>query len=177
VCIQELDATGAVLSENACCREYFPSREDVAESPALVDCAASWDRDRLRNALAQANAGRAVEVEYTSLDGDVARVLSTTVVPVKPAGYAVTPELAAAIAGLQLRPLLAERPDLPLDWLEASSAPEPDLSPASRRLLAEIEQDGRPVTAKAVPGQSFWNIQEITIAPALLAATRGLVAA
>lgn len=92
------------------------------------------------------------------------------------AGYDVAPEMAAAISALRFKSLIPALDDLPLDWLEVTSAPGGDLTPASRRLMAELEQDGRSISAMAVPGEAFWGIQEITLAPGLLAATDGLFA-
>lgn len=95
---------------------------------------------------------------------------------VEVAGYDVPSELAAAISGIRLQATVSTLGNLPLDWLEVTSSPSGGLVPASQRLVAGMEQEGRQISAKAVPGEAFWGIQEITLAPNLFAATEGLVA-
>ncbi len=95
---------------------------------------------------------------------------------VEVAGYDVSAELASAVSEIRLQPLVASLGDLPVDWLELTSSPDGDHLPASRRLIDESTEEGRRISARAVPGEAFWSIQEITLAPNLLAATEGLVA-
>jgi exosortase A-associated hydrolase 2 len=87
------------------------------------------------------------------------------------AGYELAPALAEAISPLKLQDLLATADPLPLDWLEVTAGEDAALAPASQDLVGALEQAGRRFTARAVKGESFWAIQEITLAPDLLAAT------
>lgn len=95
---------------------------------------------------------------------------------VEVAGYDVSPELAAAISKTRLQELAKTLGDLPLDWLELTSSDDGALMPASRSVVDTLTGEGRHVSAQAVPGEAFWSIQEITLAPNLIAATEGLVA-
>ena len=89
------------------------------------------------------------------------------------AGYALAPALVDAIEALRLEDLLAALPSCAVDWLEVTTAAgEPDLAPASRRLVDALAATAEPrVTARAVVGDPFWTVQEITLAPRLLEAT------
>ncbi|GAB4391143.1 MAG: hydrolase 2, exosortase A system-associated [Kiloniellaceae bacterium] len=89
------------------------------------------------------------------------------------AGYELTQPLVAAIDALRLEALLPALAETRIDWLEVTSAEgEPAFGPASRRLLDALPAPsaGR-LTARAVAGEPFWTIQEITLAPALLEAS------
>jgi exosortase A-associated hydrolase 2 len=89
------------------------------------------------------------------------------------AGYELAPDLVATVEALRLEDLLKRLGDTAIEWLElASSGSEPALLPASRRLLDTFPAGGGPqLTCKAVTGDAFWAIQEITLAPQLLDAT------
>jgi exosortase A-associated hydrolase 2 len=89
------------------------------------------------------------------------------------AGYELAPELVAVLDGLRLEPLLAGLGPCEIDWLEVTTAEgTPALSPASRRLLEILSTAGTPrLATRAVAGEPFWTIQEITLAPKLLEAT------
>lgn len=91
------------------------------------------------------------------------------------AGYELAPELVAAIEALRLEELLASLKGSEIDWLEVTTAAEPALAPASQRLLEEMTgaRELR-LSARAVAGEPFWAIQEITLAPSLLDATDAL---
>lgn len=93
------------------------------------------------------------------------------------AGYELAPELVAAIEALRLEALLASLGGCVIDWLElAPAGGEPVLAPASRRLLEGLPGTGGPTpSSQAVPGEPFWTIQEITLAPSLLGATDALL--
>ncbi|HJS21855.1 MAG TPA: hydrolase 2, exosortase A system-associated [Steroidobacteraceae bacterium] len=89
------------------------------------------------------------------------------------AGYELAPELLAAIDALQaqaLAPAAVER----VDWLEVSTADPAALTPVSERVIETWRAAGVNVHARAVRGEPFWALQEITIAPELLALTRDL---
>ncbi len=94
--------------------------------------------------------------------------------PLEIAGYEVAPALAEALGGLKLESLLRGLSGPAPQLLEVSAAEEAELAPATQQLLAKLAQDGHPLVGEAVTGESFWAIQEITIAPGLLDATDGL---
>ena len=95
---------------------------------------------------------------------------------VEVAGYDVSAELAAAISEIRLQELVSGLGDLPLDWLELTSSEDGALAPASRRVVEALTGEGRRISTLAVPGEAFWSIQEITLAPELVSATEGLIA-
>lgn len=94
------------------------------------------------------------------------------------AGYELAPDLVAAIDALRLDQMLTTLSGSAIDWLELSvPGKEPDLAPASRRFLEALaEAGGAQPVGRAVPGEPFWTIQEITLAPNLLEATDALFA-
>jgi exosortase A-associated hydrolase 2 len=86
------------------------------------------------------------------------------------AGYELSQPLVAAIDALEATVLTA--PGAPrIDWLEASTADPPALLPASERTLEKLRATGAEVHARAVKGEAFWALQEITVAPEMNAAT------
>ena len=87
---------------------------------------------------------------------------------VEVAGYMLHPQLAAAMAQARLqRPVAGLR----VDWFELASDPARGLAPLSTRLVADWRQHGVAVEAQRVQGDPFWATQDISCAPALLAAT------
>ncbi len=90
------------------------------------------------------------------------------------AGYELSQPLVTAIDALDATVLASA--SLPrIDWLEASTADPPALLPASERALEKLRGAGVQVQARAVKGEAFWALQEITVAPELNAATVELV--
>jgi exosortase A-associated hydrolase 2 len=89
------------------------------------------------------------------------------------AGYALAPALVDAIETLRLEDPFRSLPGCTVDWLEVTTAAgEPDLAPASRRLVDAWTAAGElRLAARAVAGDPFWTVQEITLAPRLLEAT------
>ncbi|MFC0250911.1 hydrolase 2, exosortase A system-associated [Massilia consociata] len=87
------------------------------------------------------------------------------------AGYQLSPPLAAAIDALDGSRLA---PACPVHWFELAAAPDRPLPPAAAKLAAGWRDRGVDVRAETVAGPQFWNTQEITEAPALLAATAAL---
>lgn len=85
------------------------------------------------------------------------------------AGYALAPALAAAIDGLDMARMPA--PAIPVRWLEALAAQDRPLPPATVRLADSWRAAGVDLALQGVACPSFWATQEITEAPALLAAT------
>lgn len=58
-----------------------------------------------------------------------------------------------------------------VDWFELAADPARSLAPLSTRLVADWRQHGVAVEAQRVHGDPFWTTQDISCAPALLAAT------
>jgi exosortase A-associated hydrolase 2 len=91
--------------------------------------------------------------------------------PVEIAGYELSPELAKGIEAARMDGC-ALPPGVRVDWLEVGSAAGDTISPAGRRVVETWRASGIEVSAVTVPGQQFWTLQETTLAPDLLAATR-----
>lgn len=84
---------------------------------------------------------------------------------VEVAGYRLHPELAVPMAEVSLQVTAAWPRVL---WFEVAPRPGATLSPAGERVVGA---QGLKVQATAIQGPSFWQSQEIEIAPALLEAT------
>ena len=89
--------------------------------------------------------------------------------PLEIAGYELHPELASAIDGIKLAALAPAVKTV--RWLELTPQPEPQLAPASQRVLEAWRSAGLDVSAAAVTGDPFWSTLEITECAPLLAAT------
>ncbi len=96
-----------------------------------------------------------------------ARLMAGEVLEV--AGYALHPELASA---LESRRLAAFTPPAASTvwWYELSHDPRAGVAPVSRNIVTQWQQVGVTVTAQAVAGEAFWSLQEVSLAPDLLAA-------
>lgn len=94
--------------------------------------------------------------------------------PLEIAGYELAPELASAIASLQLQSYAGRLGGVPVNWLEVTSEEGATLAPASQQVIDMLDQKAHPLIARAVMGEPFWAIQEITQAPGLLLATDDL---
>ncbi len=84
------------------------------------------------------------------------------------AGYALHPELAAALEQARL-PL--PRAGIQVNWFEVMATPGRALTPPSQQLLQRWQTQGVAVTVQTVVGEPFWSTQEICCVPALLEAT------
>jgi exosortase A-associated hydrolase 2 len=128
--------------------------------------------DRFITQFLRLRTAAAMTVGEKESSGDLRKRLADGQV-LEVAGYELAPDLVAAIEELRLEDLLVRLGGTAIEWLElASAGSEPALSPASRRLLEALPTGGSPqLTCKAVPGDAFWTIQEITLAPQLLDAT------
>jgi len=91
------------------------------------------------------------------------------------AGYELSPELAAAITAARLD-TLALPAETRVDWFEVTARAGDPLSPAGRRVIDAWRAAGITASDAVVAGQPFWSVQETTVAPELLAATRRLFA-
>jgi exosortase A-associated hydrolase 2 len=87
------------------------------------------------------------------------------------AGYELAPALASSISSLQLQSRLEQLTVQSTYWLEVAHEEQPSLTLASQKLVGALEQQNRSLIAKAVSGEPFWTVQEITLAPNLLQAT------
>lgn len=87
------------------------------------------------------------------------------------AGYELNADLGGTLDALNLEnaPLPA---GLRMTWLELVGADDRPLSLVARRTVDGWRQAGAEIEARTVTGDSFWATQEITVAPALLEATR-----
>ncbi len=86
------------------------------------------------------------------------------------AGYPLAPALAADLDALRFAPPGAGAlPDL--HWLEVSTASPPAPGPLAADQVARWAAGGGRATASAVAGDPFWSTVEITVVPALVAAT------
>jgi len=94
--------------------------------------------------------------------------------PLEIAGYELAPALADSIASLQLQSSIQRLGALPVNWLEIASEGTPALAPVSQQVVGALEQQNYPLVARAVSGEPFWALQEITLAPNLLRATDDL---
>ena len=86
------------------------------------------------------------------------------------AGYRLSARLAGEIEALEL-PALGARCPLPIHWFEVAAEAGGDLAPASARVVKAWRAAGLSVTAETVAGEAFWALQEITLAPGLVART------
>ncbi|HXP77339.1 MAG TPA: hydrolase 2, exosortase A system-associated [Stellaceae bacterium] len=86
------------------------------------------------------------------------------------AGYELSPSLAAAI-GMQRLENYPPPSDMRIDWLEIAPGESDVLSPTAQRISADWRSKGAAVNALKVTDDAFWNLQETTLAPHLVAAT------
>lgn len=86
------------------------------------------------------------------------------------AGYALAPDLVAAIESLKLESLPPDS-TLPIHWIEVVSDTSRGGTPAGLRVRQAWQARGLPVTHRVVMGPPFWSSTEIAIAPELVQAT------
>lgn len=87
------------------------------------------------------------------------------------AGYTLSPGLAQGLAQARLAPPASG----PVLWLEVANAGATDLPPASRKCVEAWRECGHVVHSAVVPGEPFWNTQEIGYAPELVTTTLRLL--
>lgn len=85
------------------------------------------------------------------------------------AGYELAPQLAAAIDALELARLAV--PDCPLHWFDIAGEAARGVAPASASALRDWSGRGVHALHSQLAGPPFWATQEISVCPALLAAT------
>jgi exosortase A-associated hydrolase 2 len=89
---------------------------------------------------------------------------------VEVAGYALAPELVAAIESLKLETLPpASAP--PIDWIEVVPDVSRNGAPAGLRVRQTWQARGLSVRHRVVAGPPFWSAVEIAVAPDLVQAT------
>lgn len=91
---------------------------------------------------------------------------------VEVSGYLLAPELAAAIDAVDLASLAL--PNASLHWFDVAADSEASLPLARQRGAGMLRQRGAWLEISVVQGPAFWASQEITEAPALVAATVAL---
>lgn len=89
---------------------------------------------------------------------------------VEVAGYALAPQLAAAIDRLRLDEL-GVAAKMPIDWLEVAGGPTDSLPPAAETAAKRWRETGVQAAVKMIRGEPFWAIEETTIVSALIDAT------
>lgn len=89
------------------------------------------------------------------------------------AGYELSAPLAAAIEALRI----ADHPPasgLRIDWLEVGPGEGDEVSPAAQRIAADWRGKGAAIDPLKVTDDTFWSLQETTLAPRLVAASSRL---
>lgn len=89
------------------------------------------------------------------------------------AGYALHPELAAAIEGLRLAELAAGCPS-PLAWMELAGEAGAAPSPAVAQALETVQGAGAAIEFDTLAGDPYWSIEETVVVEALVARTTAL---
>lgn len=98
-------------------------------------------------------------------------------VTVEIAGYMLSPGLAQGLEQATLVPPDTQSPAQRLEWFEASTREDANLSPVSAQAIAQWQQAGFAINSHIVRGPAFWQTTEIEDAPALLAATTAALSA
>lgn len=124
---------------------------------------------RLRQAAAMLKAGPTEglkELRQRLQDGEALEV----------AGYMLSPTLAGELDSADLLPEHVPE-NCQIFWLELSNREPPQLTPVSASAIEDWRSRGICVTAESFQGDSFWQTQEITEAPALIDASLRLLLA
>lgn len=86
------------------------------------------------------------------------------------AGYTLSPALAQGLSAARMQAPVSAAPGH-LVWIDTSTQPEPELSPAASTHLDTWRNAGWSVNAQAVSAPAFWQTVGTDEAPALLGAT------
>lgn len=89
------------------------------------------------------------------------------------AGYELNGRLAEGLEELALAGLVPPAATK-VHWLELARAPGAEVSPGSQRVIDAWRQHGCAIDAATVAGERFWELPEITLAPALIDATTAI---
>jgi exosortase A-associated hydrolase 2 len=123
---------------------------------------------RVRVAATMADGGAGEKVEHLR-----ARFAAGESVEV--AGYELAAALAQEIDGLRMDALVLAG-DTSIDWFEVAAEASDRLLPGSQRLVEQWQKSGHATSAAVIVGDPFWSLQEITLAPGLIAATTAALA-
>lgn len=159
---------GALLAMDVAKELAFPLQRIVLWQPVISGSFALTQFLRLR--LAASMMDRMKEKETTE---QLRRVLFQERVPLEVAGYELAPELASAIEALNLAGLAAAGLP-PIHWFEVVAADGRPLPPASQRVTELWQGKGLEVHTQTIAGEPFWSAPEVTVVPALLAATAAI---
>jgi exosortase A-associated hydrolase 2 len=150
--------------------------QTARDAPAMIDRLALWQpvisgktmltqflRIRVAAAMTAGESGAGGPVSTQSLRD---RLNAGKTVEI--AGYEIPPRLARALDALELG---AGPPPaaIPVHWLELSAEPGRPVSPGASRVIEAWQDAGCAVAAETIVGEPFWNLQETTLAPALIA--------
>ncbi|MGH8657585.1 MAG: hydrolase 2, exosortase A system-associated [Gammaproteobacteria bacterium] len=159
---------GALLALDAAKDLAVPLQRIVLWQPVISGSVALTQFLRLRFA-----ASMMAGLEEKETTEQLRRVLFKEHAPVEVAGYELAPELASTIEALNLAGLgKAGLP--PIDWLEVVSADGRPLPPASQRVTELWQGQGLEAHTQTIAGDPFWSTPEVTVVPALLAATAAI---
>lgn len=153
---------GCLLAVDAAVR--MPYAPDLLLWQPVIS-GAQYLRQFLRLGLASriANSGGLSEAGSGQLRQQLARGI-----PIEVVGYELSPVMADALEGAELRP---PAPAIKVAWLDVHTTAEARLSDASRRRIEQWRSAGHIVDARAVSGPPFWQTPETAECPALIDAT------
>jgi exosortase A-associated hydrolase 2 len=156
---------GAALAVEAACSEPGICHRLVLWQPVVSGRTALTQFLRLR-----------IAAEMSSGGGETTKSMREALgagETIEIAGYELTPELAAALDGVDLAG--AELPDgIAVDWIEIAAQADRGPAPASRRVIERWREAGAAPAVETVAGEAFWSIQETTLVPALIERTSAL---
>ncbi len=89
---------------------------------------------------------------------------------VEVAGYEVSPALASELEALRIADFVLPS-DLRADWIDLGTAVSEEALPAGQGIVEAWRHAGMQVSARTIAGPPFWSLQEVTLAPDLVAAT------
>ncbi|MCG8361122.1 MAG: hydrolase 2, exosortase A system-associated [Kiloniellales bacterium] len=154
--------SGALLALKAIGRERHKTMSLVLWQPVLDGKTMLNQFLRVRTA---ASMGRGGKPETPG----VLREMMSAGQTIEVAGYELTPRLVEEIDGMRLpiEPPSCAR----IIWLEVDSDPERGPSPPAQRILDSWNANGLEVHHRIVVGDPFWQLRDVTLAPALIDAT------
>jgi len=155
---------GALLAMDLAQRDPLALKQIVLWQPTLDGKNMMTQFLRLRTTANNMNSGKQKET-VNSL-----RAILTDGENIEVAGYELTPGLVASLDNIKLTPL-ANAQSPPIHWFELLLSPESPVPPASRQVIEQWQAKKINVSVSTITNMPFWDGQNITIAPKLLAAT------
>ncbi|MGH8501159.1 MAG: hydrolase 2, exosortase A system-associated [Gammaproteobacteria bacterium] len=152
---------GALLAAECLPRMSLPVRRLVLWQPQTNGRQALTQFLRLRLAADLINSAEGSQSSTAALHRTLEDGNSVEV-----AGYELAPELANAIGRSGLEAVVLS-PTIEILWIEVVAAGA-GLSAASQKGIAAFRQRGFDVHDKAIQGDAFWTLQEISVVPGLL---------